>query len=86
MYTLRDVMEEDFVGTLKKVAEIGYEGVEICRLWGIVSSGAERGTGRDRTQELMFDALFRATPVLGPSERSAQTSRRFTADSGSRQG
>lgn len=30
MYTVRDVASEDFVGTLKKVAEIGYEGVELA--------------------------------------------------------
>ncbi len=30
MYTLREESEKDFVGTLKKVAEIGYQGVEFA--------------------------------------------------------
>ncbi|WP_051585859.1 sugar phosphate isomerase/epimerase family protein [Caldanaerobius polysaccharolyticus] len=30
LYTLRDVMPADFVGTLKKVAEMGYDGVEFA--------------------------------------------------------
>lgn len=35
LYTLRDVMAEDFIGTLKKVAEIGYEGVEFAGYGGL---------------------------------------------------
>jgi len=30
LYTLRDELEKDFVGTLEKVAKIGYEGVEFA--------------------------------------------------------
>lgn len=29
LYTVRDECAKDFVGTLKKVAEIGYKGVEL---------------------------------------------------------
>ncbi|MDN4524010.1 sugar phosphate isomerase/epimerase family protein [Fictibacillus fluitans] len=35
MYTLRNETEKDFVGTLKKVAEIGYEGVEFAGYGGL---------------------------------------------------
>lgn len=34
MYTLRDEAEKDFVGTLKQVAEIGYNGVEFAGYYG----------------------------------------------------
>jgi sugar phosphate isomerase/epimerase len=34
MYTLREASENDFVGTLKRVAEIGYEGVELAGFAG----------------------------------------------------
>ncbi|WP_088103594.1 sugar phosphate isomerase/epimerase family protein [Halalkalibacter urbisdiaboli] len=34
LYTLRDETEKDFVGTLKKVKEIGYEGVEFAGFGG----------------------------------------------------
>lgn len=34
LYTLRDEMQQDFVGTLQKVAEIGYEGVEFAGYGG----------------------------------------------------
>ncbi|MCU9615107.1 sugar phosphate isomerase/epimerase [Caldibacillus lycopersici] len=34
MYTLRDQCAEDFLGTLAKVAELGYDGVEFAGLFG----------------------------------------------------
>jgi sugar phosphate isomerase/epimerase len=35
LYTLRDLAQEDFVGTLAKVAEIGYEGIEFAGYGGL---------------------------------------------------
>lgn len=35
LYTLREEMEVDFVGTLEKVAEIGYQGVEFAGFGGM---------------------------------------------------
>jgi sugar phosphate isomerase/epimerase len=37
LYTLRDETAKDFAGTLKKVAEIGYEGVEFAGYGGLSS-------------------------------------------------
>lgn len=34
LYSLRDDMEQDFAGTLKKVKEMGYDGVEFAGLYG----------------------------------------------------
>ncbi|MDQ0253162.1 sugar phosphate isomerase/epimerase [Evansella vedderi] len=34
LYTLREACQEDFVGTLRKVAELGYDGVEFAGYWG----------------------------------------------------
>ena len=34
LYTVRDEMDADFAGTLKKVKEMGYEGVEFAGLFG----------------------------------------------------
>nr|WP_315614742.1 sugar phosphate isomerase/epimerase [Alkalihalobacillus sp. MEB130] len=34
LFTLRDSCKEDFVGTLKKVAQLGYDGVEFAGNWG----------------------------------------------------
>ncbi len=34
LYSVRDDMEKDFVGTIKKVKELGYEGVEFAGLFG----------------------------------------------------
>lgn len=34
LYSVRDVMEKDFEGTLSKVAELGYDGVEFAGLFG----------------------------------------------------
>jgi sugar phosphate isomerase/epimerase len=35
MYTLREECEKDFIGTLKKVAEIGFDGVELAGYGGL---------------------------------------------------
>ncbi len=35
LYSLREMAEKDFVGVLKKVADIGYVGVEPAGLWGL---------------------------------------------------
>jgi len=35
MYTLRNELEKDFTGTLQKVAELGYEGVELAGYGGL---------------------------------------------------
>lgn len=35
MYTLRNEMDKDFTGTLQKVAELGYEGVELAGYGGL---------------------------------------------------
>ena len=34
LYSIRDTMETDFEGTLKKVKELGYDGVEFAGLYG----------------------------------------------------
>ena len=39
LYSVRDDMEKDFYGTVKKVKELGYEGVEFAGLFG--KSGVE---------------------------------------------
>lgn len=35
LYSVRDEMEKDFIGTLKKVADIGYKGVEFAGFGGL---------------------------------------------------
>lgn len=35
MYTLRDQTERDFLGTLAKVAEMGYQAVEFAGYFGV---------------------------------------------------
>ncbi|KGE19589.1 sugar phosphate isomerase/epimerase family protein [Paenibacillus wynnii] len=37
MYTLRDQTEQDFLGTLRKVADIGYEAVEFAGYFGVTA-------------------------------------------------
>jgi sugar phosphate isomerase/epimerase len=37
MYSLREECEKDFVGTLKKVAELGFDGVELAGYGGLTS-------------------------------------------------
>jgi len=35
MYTVRDYAEKDFLGTIRKIAEIGYKGIELAGTYGI---------------------------------------------------
>jgi len=35
LYTLRDELEQDFYGTIKKVKEFGYDGVELAGFYGL---------------------------------------------------
>ncbi len=35
MYSLRDECEKDFLGTIKKVADMGYKGIEPAGLWDV---------------------------------------------------
>ncbi|MCU6795678.1 MULTISPECIES: sugar phosphate isomerase/epimerase family protein [Paenibacillus] len=52
LYTLRDAMAEDFRGTLRRVAELGYEGVEFAGYGGL-----EAEELRDLLQELNLKAI-----------------------------
>jgi sugar phosphate isomerase/epimerase len=38
MYTVRDYAENDFLGTLKEVAKIGYHGIELAGTYGVRAS------------------------------------------------
>lgn len=42
MYTLREELKTDFVGTLRKVAALGYEGVEFAGYGGLTASELRR--------------------------------------------
>ena len=42
LYTLRDLMKEDFTGTVAKVAEIGYDAVEFAGYGGLSASEVKR--------------------------------------------
>ncbi|KMM36779.1 sugar phosphate isomerase/epimerase family protein [Guptibacillus hwajinpoensis] len=42
MYTLREECEKDFVGTLEKVAEIGYQGVEFAGYYGMLAKDLKK--------------------------------------------
>ena len=41
VYTIREMLVKDFSGTLKMMADIGYQGVEMCSPPGYISSGFE---------------------------------------------
>ena len=38
VYSVRDDAEKDFRGTMKKIKEIGYDGVELAGLYGLAPS------------------------------------------------
>ena len=41
VYTIREMLVKDFGGTLKMMADLGYQGVEMCSPPGYISSGFE---------------------------------------------
>jgi len=41
VYTIREMLVKDFPGTLKMMAKLGYEGVEMCSPPGYITSGFE---------------------------------------------
>ena len=43
VYSVREDAEKDFAGTMKKIKEIGYDGVELA---GLLWPGARRHQGR----------------------------------------
>ena len=34
VYSVRDLAEKDFIGTMKQIKEMGYQGVELAGLYG----------------------------------------------------
>ncbi|SHF78840.1 Sugar phosphate isomerase/epimerase [Caldanaerobius fijiensis DSM 17918] len=76
LYTLRDVMPRDFVGTLKKVADMGYDGVEFAGYgnltaeemkkyldeFGLISAGSHVGFD---ALEKDLDGVLKYNSVIG---------------------
>lgn len=59
LYTLREETAKDFVGTLRKVAEIGYEGVEFAGYGGLTADQL-----KDLLQELKLKAIASHVSLL----------------------
>lgn len=57
LYSVRNEMEKDFAGTLKRVAEMGYDGVEFAGLFG--HSASEIKALLEKTDLLPFPLMFR---------------------------
>jgi len=71
LYTLRNEMEKDFKGTLEKVKELGYEGVEFAGLFG------KKGTEvKMMLDELSLEAVSAHVPLselLEDPDKTLQT-------------
>ena len=66
VYSVRDDAEKDFAGTMKKIKEIGYDGVELAGLYGkepaeikaaIEAAGLEAVSALVPFQELVADMV-----------------------------
>ena len=68
LYSVRDELEADFEGTIAKVKEFGYDGVEFAGLYG---KSAEPTQG-----SLPFRLMFRSTNCSQIHRRSSQPIRR----------
>ena len=74
LYSVRDELEADFEGTIAKVKEFGYDGVEFAGLYG---KSAERSRRFLPTQgSLPFRLMFRSTNCSQIHRRSSQPIRR----------
>lgn len=60
MYTLREICAKDFVGTLEKVADIGYAGVELAGLYSL---------GPGEVKEVLDDLNLKLAGNHVPGER-----------------
>ncbi|GAA3327866.1 hypothetical protein GCM10020331_069540 [Ectobacillus funiculus] len=49
MFTLREESGQDFAGTLKKVAELGFDGVEFAGYGGLTAKEVKSIAGRFRS-------------------------------------
>lgn len=54
LYSLRDYAKDDFVAVLKKVAEIGYKGVEPAGFWNLRPIRTEENRRRPRKEDLFL--------------------------------
>ncbi|MFD2117747.1 sugar phosphate isomerase/epimerase family protein [Paenibacillus yanchengensis] len=64
MYTLREALAEDFEGTLRKVAAIGYEGVEFAGYGGMDANSL-----KNLLDELQIKAIGSHVPLTSLLER-----------------
>lgn len=71
LYTLRGEMEKDFEGTLKKVKELGYEGVEFAGLFG--KEGKEVKKILDELSLKAVSAHVPLTELLEDSNKTFKT-------------
>jgi sugar phosphate isomerase/epimerase len=65
LYSVRDVLASDFEGTLEKVAEMGYAGVEFCNLYGHKPQDVAALLDRLRLGRAGYHWGFKADDPLG---------------------
>ena len=58
MYSVRDFTEKDLLGTLKKVAEIGYKYIEFAGFFGNSAEDVKAAVGSLRAGESSSDLLL----------------------------
>ena len=58
LYTLREVCQEDFFGTLEKVSKLGYEGVEFAGFYG-----KDAITLKEKLDQLKLTAVSSHVPL-----------------------
>ena len=73
LYSVRDELEADFEGTIAKVKEFGYDGVEFAGLYG---KSAEQVKKILADAGLPFRLMFRSTNCSQIHRRSSQPIRR----------
>lgn len=71
MYTLRDECEKDFPGTLKKIAELGFDGVELAGFYGLSA---------ERIKHLLDELNLKAASSHVPLEQIEQNLARVIED------
>lgn len=65
VYSVRDDAAKDFKGTMQKLKDMGYDGVELAGLYGM-----EADEVRKILDEVGIPAIQRPCPICGAAQRS----------------
>ena len=68
VYSVRDVAEKDFIGTMKEIKKMGYDGVELAGAYGLSAEEIRRDLA-----EVGLTAISAHVPMIDMYEKPDET-------------